>query len=448
FSKRITADYQRQALAETSGIASMRAEASAEIMAMQLERWLMGDMDIVEQILEGMNQQPPVTEEVYIPQVPAPTEKTLFFFGDKGKREAVRYVISIIKDGMIGLFDNTDLSWATSDPGFTAEIQASIRNYIDRGNTFTQILPSLSDISCYTDSLRFLLPIYIRGTANVYYYPRMTASPQSLTLIVAPGQFVSFSYSIRSGNDNMITIVSTDKDFINAHAEQFREYLSMCKSALTVHRDPREFTPTIADFLTLRGDIIQKTAPLSTSSMPAELAQMYSEQSKNAIWNESFRKVAEEIPNFEQRLATNTHIDICPISSVEDIKAGKVPVACPYMPCEGHPCYTPETYALHLKNILRLMDTYEKYSFIPITPESYPGYNLLVNEGGMALLAHGQTATPLILEFHRPEMVIACKEHLMRIVDREGGVENSRSRVKKQLNALIRELNKEAKPKS
>lgn len=169
---------------------------------------------------------------------------------------------------------------------------------------------------------------------------------------------------------------------------------------------------------------------------------MFAEQSDDAVWKESFLEFSKNIPKFEKRLEVFTHIDICPLDTVKDIVAGKVPVASPYMPSANHPCYTPETYILHLNNIIRLMDTYKGYYFIPVSPESYPNYNLLVNDGGSALLSHSQINMPMLMEFHRPEIVLACKEHLMQIIDNEGGVTGSKKRVKAELNRLISELRK------
>ena len=372
FAKRITTDIQRQALAEVTGFPGLRTEVSPEILALQLQHWLMGDIDIVEHILDGIEQDISYSAELNMPSYFPSSEETLFFYGDSGKREAFRYIISIIKEGMVGVFDNTDLSWAYSDPSFSAEIQALIKTKIQNDSTFTQILPPISNINCYTDSLRFLLPIYTRGNVNVYYYPRINNVPQNMMLIVAPGQCVSYSYALCPGSKNMITVVSKNKDLINAHAEQFREYLATCKSALEVHKKVEEFINNVSDFLSLSGDICQKTLPLSTSSMSVELALMFADQCEDAVWKESFLIFSKNIPLFEKRLEVFTHIDICPLNTVKDIVGGKVPVACPYMPSDNHPCYTPETYILHLNNIIRLMDTYKGYYFIPISPKSYP----------------------------------------------------------------------------
>lgn len=443
FSKRILTAYQRQALAEVSGLPSMRTEVSAEILALSLERWLLGNIDIVDHLLDGIKQDVSVTEEFSLPKITAPEGETFFFYGEEGKRDAFRFFISNLKEGIIGIFDNTDLNWINSDPAFAADIQALIKSHLNTGYTLTQILPPISNISCYTDSLRFLLPIYTRGNVNVFYYPRTMDMTRNITLIVAPGQCVSYSYGYNTAREHLITIVSTNKEFISAHAEQFREYLGLCRSALKVHREPPEFLEMMKDFFALHGDVCQKTLPLSTYSMPVELAEILAEQSTGSMWKESFQRVAKVIPSVEQRMANYNHIDISPLNSVEDIVAGKVPIACPHLN-KNYPFYTPETYIMHLKNILRLMDTYKGYNFIPLDPKAYQGYNLMVNEGGMALLSHGQNHSPMIMEFRRPEIVLACKEHLMRIVDREGGLEVSRNRTKAQINALIKALEKAA----
>lgn len=447
FAKRITTVYQRQAIAEISGLPGMRTEVSAEILAVQLERWLRGDIDLVEHILDGIEQESAEFREITAPKISVPEGETFFFYGDKGRRDALRFFIGNIKDGMIGIFDNTNLDWISSDPLFAAEIQTHIRQHLNRGNMLTQILPPISNINCYTDSLHFLLPIYTEGNVNVFYYPRMMDMTRNVILVVVPGQCVSYSYGFNSDTDNMITIVSTDKEFINAHAEQFNYFRSLCRPALKVHREPQEFPKMLLDFISLNGDVCQKTLPLPTLSMSVELAAVFAEQTDDFLWKEAFQKVSSAISVCEKHLLTYKHIDISPLSSVKDIVAGRIPVASPYMPKSGYPVYTPETYLMHLENILRLMDTYENYTFIPMDREIYQGYNLMVNDGGTALLSHGQKNLPMIMEFHRPEIVLSCKEHLMRIVDREGGIKAVREKTKKRLTALMSELKKAIKAK-
>ena len=105
----------------------------------------------------------------------------------------------------------------------------------------------------------------------------------------------------------------------------------------------------------------------------------------------------------------------------------------------GQPSYTPETYCLHLKNILRLMDTYENYVFLPMDEEEHTDYDLYVNEDGLALIAH--TASPLItLEIRRQTMVIAIREYLLRKAETVGYDRTAREKTRKVLRSLIQEL--------
>ena len=88
------------------------------------------------------------------------------------------------------------------------------------------------------------------------------------------------------------------------------------------------------------------------------------------------------------------------------------------------------------------MDQYENYFFFPYESEPNSDYNLIVKEGGLALLVK-TSEPPLMLEMHRPEMVLACREHLLRIAERTGydGIERTKIRI--QLQNLINELRKQ-----
>ena len=94
---------------------------------------------------------------------------------------------------------------------------------------------------------------------------------------------------------------------------------------------------------------------------------------------------------------------------------------------------------LHLQNILRLMEEYENYYFVPIQDKEIQDYNLFVNESGMALLI--RTSPPItILEIRRPEMVVAFREHLLRKAEAVGYDGIRKEKIRLKLRALIREL--------
>lgn len=488
FAKRVHANFQRQALAEVSGKANLRAEVSPDVLAAELEHWLLGDTDSAaggsggtggspegaggsskgadraqdeadrahedaDRTQDEANRASEGAEQNVVPlnpndikSMPFATRDTHFFYGDEGRRDALRFLMNLggLRESAISIFNNTDIGWILSDRALTADIQAASKHHTERGSDITQILPPLSDIGSFTDSLRFLLPLYAKGNVKAYCSPRLAEPPFAVLVIIVRGRYVLISHGSRSGASKAITVVSADREFVNAHAEQFRDYLSLCRPAMETHRKPREFLPTISRFLSLKGEILQKTSTLSALSMPNELLRAYEAQSDSPERQEYFRIMSAKAALLEKRLLTEKRVDICRLHTVQEIRTGKIPVAFPYIPFRERPFYTAETYAVHLENILRLLERYRRYTFVPVFREPASGCDLLVNDGGTALLVHGDAPSSMILEFRRPEIVAACREYLLRIVDEEGFAADYRDRVKARLGALIRELREEA----
>ena len=162
-------------------------------------------------------------------------------------------------------------------------------------------------------------------------------------------------------------------------------------------------------------------------------------EAENPGWAKTFQVYLDDIPRFEERLSQDPYIDMCRLATAEEVRSGNVPVAAPARTYAGQLCYTPETYCLHLRNILRLMERYENYSFLPLHEKELPDYNLFANEGGMALVV--RTSEPIIiLDIRRPAMVTAFREHLLRKADAMGYGGIYREKTRMQLRALIQEL--------
>lgn len=142
---------------------------------------------------------------------------------------------------------------------------------------------------------------------------------------------------------------------------------------------------------------------------------------------------------FERQLDTNLLIDMSGLATAAQVRAGEVCVGSPSPTYPEHPRYTPQTYVLHLKNILRLMDRYKNYCFLPVPLKEQPGYNLIANESGLALLIRTGTP-PLMLEIRRPEMIVALREHLLRRADAVGYDGIHREKIRMEIRALIQEL--------
>ena len=193
---------------------------------------------------------------------------------------------------------------------------------------------------------------------------------------------------------------STDPKLVKAFEKQFQEHLALCRPSLNVLRTPNESIPRFLEFFSRQGDTIQEVNSLSINSMPRELLERCVREAENPGWAKTFQVYLDDIPRFEERLSQDPYIDMCRLATAEEVRSGNVPVAAPARTYAGQLCYTPETYCLHLRNILRLMERYENYSFLPLHEKELPDYNLFANEGGMALVV--RTSEPIIIGYPPP----------------------------------------------
>ena len=451
FARRCPAAFQRQALSEMLDQTSISLSMPVDELANSLERWLRGDMDLANTILSSLQTlplQPELPSQADSFSVPssaplcAAQNHTLFFYGEDGRREAMTRVFqeiqSMKESGSILTVVDDNLDWLLSDFVLSKKIQGSLMDAIERGFVFHQIMPPLNYINRYTESLKFWIPIYATGKTHVYYYPRLRGNLYRHSIIVVPGCCVQYAASVSIGSTSDITMFSTDLKLVSAFEKQFHEHLSLCRPSLHVHRDPADFIPCFLDFFGHQGDTIQEINALSINTMPKELLERFIAESKSPKWAHIFQMYLDELPRFEARLSQDPYVDMCYLASAGEVRAGTVPVAAPAQAAVDQFMYTPETYCLHLRNILRLMEEYPNYVFLPLETFT-PDYNLFVNEGGAALLI--RTIDPvLLMEIRRPAMITAFWEHQLRKAESLGYDGINREKIRMKLRALIQEL--------
>ena len=441
--QRADADFERHAIAEIVGQPSIRSNMPSEVLAEHLHNWLIGEEGFIEHLMNGMD----VATEKSAPGVkPLPRPvigETHFYFGNEGRRAAMLEMSSIMQRQEepceICVASDSNMDWLFEDYDFSLELQRHLIEALTRGFTLRQILPSMNFVNSYIESLRYWLPIYTTGQAKIFYYPRIRDNLYRHTSIVIPGVAVQTVSGIGLQSASQIALVSTEKTLVNAYAQQFKDHMALCRPAITVHTDFKEYGSCFADYFSRDGFTIQKVSPLSALTMPKECLLRCQEQVSDKYWKGVFQTFIDEIPHFEEKLKKGTYIDISQLASARDVRAGIVPIASSYKTSSSHPCYTPETYAMHLRNILRFMEQYENYWFIPFRGEMRHDYNLFVHDSGLALIAR-LSRPALLLELRRPEMVQACKENLLFMADKDGYDSLRRRKICMEISALIREL--------
>lgn len=447
FAKRCNASFQRQALSEMLGKVSISPSMPTEVLASNLENWLLGEKDFADAVLSEIKTLP---TDKNIPSFVSPSvrdasaeSQTQFFYGVEGRKEVMSRVMQEVKrldtPGSILTVVDDNLEWLLSDYLLTQNIQANLMEIMARGFTFVQIMPPLNYINRYTESLQFWLPIYATGQTKVYYYPRLRGNLYRHSIIVVPGRCVQYAASVGIGSTSDITMFSTDPRLVESFEKQFEEIISLCRPALNVYRSLVDSAPCFPKFFSSKGESIQSVNSLSVNSMPRGLIEWCIKKADDKKWAHIFQMILDSLPNLEARLSRETYIDMCHLATAEEVRAGKVPVTAPVSTANGPLCYTPETYCLHLKNILRLMEEYDNYFFLPFREKEASDYNLFANESGIALIVLSRP-TVTVMEISRPAMATAFMEHLFRKADALGYGRVEQEKVRMELKALIQEL--------
>ncbi len=445
FARHCSAEFQRYALSEMLGQVSLRSDMPTAVLAGRLEQWLAGENTLVDALEEDISVPfPDFQTAPFEPSTVRSSGHSEFFYGEEGRREVMRRMMQEIREtedpDSILIVTDDNLEYLLSDYLLTKQVHAWLTETMERGFSICQILPPMNYINRYTESLRFWLPMYATGQMKVYYYPRIRDNLYRHSIIIVPGRCAQYSSAVQPGSTSDITLFTTDLTLVSALQRQYQQHLSLCRPALNVYHTLED---TISLFRTLfshyGGNTIQQINALSINTAPAELLERFIREAANPVWEKTLKLHIEEIPHFEQTLALGPFIDMSFLATAAEVRSGTVPVV---SAGGGIPLkqlyYTPETYALHLKNIVRLMEQYDNYYFIPC-PDSRQDYNLVACENGIAALIH--TKEPFVtLEIRRPEMATAFQEHLLRIAERTGYDGVQKKKIRMELRALIRDL--------
>ena len=185
--------------------------------------------------------------------------------------------------------------------------------------------------------------------------------------------------------------------------------------------------------------VIHKVCKPAPYTLPREFLDEYICKTEDSPWKKALEMDRDDAELFEKKIARSGFIELCPLATAEDVRAGKIIFATNYKLQDSHPVYTPETYAMHLEHILELMDKYENYHFIPVNPMERQDYNLFASESGLTLLI-SNSQSPFMLEIRRPELSHACHQYLMRMAELVGYTGIRRTKIRMQIQELIQEL--------
>lgn len=365
------------------------------------------------------------------------------YYENEGKRAAARavyqHLLSLEKPGAFFVFSDESDDWIMEDYTFSRNLQEWGMNLLNRGFKICHITPPATSINEAFDSLTRWIPLYMTGQVAVYVYPKLWNNVHQRTVAVMPGEIAMTSSSVAGQTASHVTLLTADGRLTQAYASEFRDYLALCRPMLEAFTQPENLMKCFTQFLFSDGVRIQQVMSLSAESAPPELLAFCMQKIKEPNLQKLGSLYLREIETIAKNRENYALIDIAYLAGAREVRDGTVPIIFSYGVDTNPLYYTPESYILHLRNILWIMENYSNYHFVPLHSEADRKGTLMVKEGNRALLVH---ASPPMAAFEisQPDIVQLCREHLIRIANRVGYTGINRIKIMSQIKELIREL--------
>ena len=273
FSKINLDDYQKSVLSHELGIGGPWPENSQEAAAL-LEAWLNNNLgnklrarDIISAISSPFYTASEEQSD-YVPEEGSVSRAT-FYYGNHGKRDAVyRFLTELTKSGKafdLYLNSNEDMSWLYEDAVF-ARTWARLMIRLSSNGCRIKIIHSIGrDINEMWEGLKKWMPLYMSGSIEPYYYPRIRDGIFRKTFFIAAGHSGIISSSISGQDGDALNIFIDDRIAVRALEKEFLTFLALCRPLMHIFNaaDKEELLALFDSFTELSGDFSAVQSPES-----------------------------------------------------------------------------------------------------------------------------------------------------------------------------------------
>lgn len=444
FAGSIKLNYQRKALALAADYSRFNHSRPVSEYSQMLYLWLTDELPVQNDLVDSiLNENVSSSSTDYIQgirTIDVVPNATSVLYRSEGKKQSilsfVNYLLTLdnpktiyvwVDDDVYSIFDNKEI---------IASLHELIIRLLDYGYEICQISPSPVNTTQFFEEFFYWVPAYLTGRVKSYYYPRMRDNLFPKISIVYPGYAAVYSDSLSSIPDKTFTVLTAESAIVSIKEIEFKTFLSYCRPTMNIYESAEDVSTCFHRFLSTPVAHIQKGLSLPPATMPDELVTQFLNDNPDSLG------VSMRIAYQRDKMYDNLrNVDICPLATVNQVLSGRVPVIFPVVKQEVPIYYTPRTYALHLKNILEIMDTYPDYFFVPIEYNPDDNVCIIVNEGSEALLV--RTALPsMVLDFNHPQLVQNFQEYLYRIANEIGYADINRRKIRAQIKELINALEK------
>jgi len=431
FTRCCKTDYQKAALREAMKSSFIEQQQKTGNLEELLYKWL-GDenqarSDSINKLLNDLSHfqfkktDPLNAVDTHKPYYQAVSEVEEYY-GTKGKQEAVLTFLSIVLQSKspqtLLLYSDEDMGWLTENPEFTLKWSNLLAQVLKSGHKIKIIHTVNRDFNEMLAAIREWVPLYMTGTIEPYYYPRIRDGLFRRTLFIAPDTAAVTSGSVGNSTKKAANFLFTNKNTVKALIEEYNDLLSRCRLLMRIYTPfgNDDYLALLAEFEGEEGHAIVKTDTLTNVTMPPGVVKSVLARIENPARERLLSYQQIRIDRFLDSLKRCRFTEIVSLPDQENILAGKVLVSFSDMLNDNLLFYTPGEYRQHLQNIIMLLKTYDNYHVHLTRNKHLDGSMVYVREDVGVLM--GKTMPPsVVFAFNEGNMTAAFWDYMNHLIN-------------------------------
>lgn len=360
-------------------------------------------------------------------------------YGSAGKQEAslafLSSVVSNNKPQTLLLYSDESFDWLSQNPEYAARWAALMSQIIAGGNRVRIIHTVSRNLDEMLAGISKWVPLYMTGAIEPYYYPKKRDGLFKRTLFIAPETSAVISNSVGDMEDRAANFLIKDKKAVKSLADEYNSLLVLCRPLMRIFTpsDSLAYNSILSEFEKEPANAIIKTESFSILTMPDTVTGKIITRTKKNGDRELADYLRIRKQNFSENLLTHSFTEIVTIPAPDMIKEGRIRVALSDTLNTQDIFYTIDELALHLENIIMLLQTYDNYHIHIDTTNGHKGFMLYVKEDVGAIIAK-TSAHAVTFAINESNMTAAFWDYLNGNIN---SIDESKSAAIQRLQSLI-----------
>lgn len=420
FAKHITEPFKRRIVADALHFPGGWPKDN-KLTAELIYEWLVSEDDTDTVKSDGFfkgfanagRTQTPVSETP--PEKNFSDSSSFFYYGAEGKQNAViRFLNDVLNEETpqtLLLFSDEELGWLYEDSAFVKEWTRLLTAVLKKGNRIKIIHTINRDSNEMAEALLRWIPVYMTGSIEPYYYPKLRDGVFQKTMFIAPRTAAVISSSVKMNVENMLNIYIVIPEAVKSLVAEYERYLSLCRPLIDIMNvsNADRYFREISDFENISAPNAVFAPVPSLMTMPESLADVFAAKSPviKSVWEKSSKQ-------FEMFSEENEFYEIILLPTQDQLAADRIPMPMSDFFRADNLYYTKKQYKEHLQNVLRLTREKPHYHAV-INTEFVSDVMVYVKEDVGVIVSKANLPT-VVFTMREPNMTAAFWNYILKLI--------------------------------